>query len=159
MSENARPATDRFGNPIDPIVGYARGPILASTDEEVSRMLKARRMVGERVRSHGVDGVYDLSGMNRGAGLSEAEVPLLTSHVPFFEHRLKQHQQVEIEAREICLIQHIAEIISLDSACPARKDARANNLRADPDDPPDSIDCNSACYADWRLDRRCRCDV
>lgn len=85
MSENARPATDRFGNPIDPIVGYARGPILASTDEEVSRMLKARRMVGERVRSHGVDGVYDLSGMNRGAGLTEAEVPHLTSHVPFFE--------------------------------------------------------------------------
>jgi L-seryl-tRNA(Ser) seleniumtransferase len=85
MSENARPATDRFGNPIDPIVGYARGPILTSTDEEVSRMLKARRMVGERVRSHGVDGVYDLSGMNRGAGLSETEVPHLTSHVPFFE--------------------------------------------------------------------------
>jgi L-seryl-tRNA(Ser) seleniumtransferase len=85
MSEAAKFATDRFGHPIDPIVGYARGPILASTDEEVRRMLKARHMVGARVRSQGVDSVYDLSGMNRGAGLTEAEVPHLTSHVPYFE--------------------------------------------------------------------------
>jgi L-seryl-tRNA(Ser) seleniumtransferase len=85
MSEAAKSATDRFGHPIDPIVGYARGPILASTDEEVRRMLKARHMVGARVRSQGVDSVYDLSGMNRGAGLTEAEVPHLTSHVPYFE--------------------------------------------------------------------------
>ena len=77
--------TDRFGNPFDPIVGYARGPILKSTDEEVQRMLKARHMVGERVRAKGKDSVYDLSGMNRGAGLTEDEVPHLTSHVPFFE--------------------------------------------------------------------------
>jgi L-seryl-tRNA(Ser) seleniumtransferase len=78
--------TDRYGNPFDPIVGYARGPILKSTDEEVQRMLKARHMVGKRVREKGKDSVYDLSGMNRGAGLSEEEVPHLTSHVPFFEH-------------------------------------------------------------------------
>ena len=85
MSEATRTTTDRFGHPLDPIVGYARGPILKSTDEEVSRMLKARRMVGERVRRQGAQSVYDLSGMNRGAGLTEAEVPHLTSHVPFFE--------------------------------------------------------------------------
>jgi L-seryl-tRNA(Ser) seleniumtransferase len=76
---------DAFGNPFDPIVGYARGSILKSTDEEVERMLKARHMVGERVRTKGKDSVYDLSGMNRGAGLTEEEVPHLTSHVPFFE--------------------------------------------------------------------------
>ena len=85
MSEAGKATTDRFGHPLDPIVGYARGPILESTDEEVSRMLKARRMVGERVRSKGAHSVYDLSGMNRGAGLTAAEVPHLTSHVPFFE--------------------------------------------------------------------------
>jgi len=34
--------TDPFGNPLDPIVRYARGSILASTDEEVRRMLRAR---------------------------------------------------------------------------------------------------------------------
>ena len=82
---DATTTTDRFGNLFDPIVGYARGTILAGTDEEVQRMLKARHMVGERVRTKGKDSIYDLSGMNRGAGLTEEEVPHLTSHVPFFE--------------------------------------------------------------------------
>ena len=77
--------TDRFGNPLDPIVRYARGSILASTDEEVLRMLRARQIVGALVRSRGEDGVYDLSGMNRGSGITADDVPHLTSHVPFFE--------------------------------------------------------------------------
>jgi L-seryl-tRNA(Ser) seleniumtransferase len=77
--------TDRFGNPFDPIVRYARGTILASTDQEVARMLKARRIVGSIVRSKGKDGVHDLSGMNRGSGITAEDVPHLTSHVPFFE--------------------------------------------------------------------------
>ncbi|MBI3917122.1 MAG: hypothetical protein HY322_08955 [Betaproteobacteria bacterium] len=79
------PATDRFGNPVDPIVRYARGAILKSTDEEVARMLRARHLVGERVGRMGADSVYDLSGMNRGSGLGTEDVAHLTSHVPFFE--------------------------------------------------------------------------
>ena len=78
-------ATDRYGNPLDPIVRYARGGILKSTDEEVVRMLRARRIAGDRVRSKGKDSVYDLSGMNRGCGLTADEVGDLTSHVPFFD--------------------------------------------------------------------------
>lgn len=78
-------ATDRYGNPIDPIVRYARGTILRSTDEEVARMLRARRIAGDRVRTKGKDSVYDLSGMNRGSGLTADEVGDLTSHVPFFD--------------------------------------------------------------------------
>jgi L-seryl-tRNA(Ser) seleniumtransferase len=77
--------TDRFGNALDPIVRYARGSILKSSDEEIVRMLRARRIVGERVRRHGKDSVYDLSGMNRGSGITAEDVPHLTSHVPFFE--------------------------------------------------------------------------
>jgi L-seryl-tRNA(Ser) seleniumtransferase len=77
--------TDRFGNPVDPIVRYARGTILKSTDEEVQRMLRARQIVGDRVRAKGQESVYDLSGMNRGSGLEPAHVSHLTSHVPFFE--------------------------------------------------------------------------
>jgi L-seryl-tRNA(Ser) seleniumtransferase len=84
-ADSARPAIDRYGNPIDPIVRYARGSILKSTDEEVQRMLRARHMVGDRVRTRGKESVYDLSGMNRGSGLGTEEVPHLTSHVPFFE--------------------------------------------------------------------------
>ncbi len=84
--EQAAPAqTDRFGNPLDPVVRYARGKILKSSDEEVRRMQRARQIVGERVRSKGKDAVYDLSGMNRGSGITVEDVPHLTSHVPFFE--------------------------------------------------------------------------
>jgi len=85
MDQAKTPQTDRFGNPVDPIVRYARGAILKSTDEEVTRMLRARQIVGERVRSKGQDSVYDLSGMNRGSGITSDDVPHLTSHVPFFE--------------------------------------------------------------------------
>jgi len=78
--------TDRFGNPLDPIVRYARGSILRSSDEEIVRMLRARQIVGERVRRSGKDSVYDLSGMNRGSGITVDDVPHLTSHVPFFAY-------------------------------------------------------------------------
>src|SRR5436190_22345698 len=57
------PQIDRYGNPFDPIVRYARGTILKGTDEEISRMLRARKIVGDRVRNGGKESVYDLSGM------------------------------------------------------------------------------------------------
>jgi L-seryl-tRNA(Ser) seleniumtransferase len=76
--------TDRFGNRLDPIVRYARGSILKSSDEEIVRMLRARQIVGERVRAGGKESIYDLSGMNRGSGITVEDVPHLTSHVPFF---------------------------------------------------------------------------
>ena len=79
-------ATDSFGNAIDPIVRYARGKVLASTDEEVQRMLRARHIVGALVRNKGTESVYDLSGMNRGSGITVEDVPHLTSHVPFFAY-------------------------------------------------------------------------
>ena len=85
MATGDTPQTDHFGNPLDPIVRYARGTILKSTDEEVTRMLRARQIVGDRVRTKGKDSVYDLSGMNRGSGITHDDVPHLTSHVPFFE--------------------------------------------------------------------------
>jgi L-seryl-tRNA(Ser) seleniumtransferase len=80
----ANTETDRFGNPLDPIVRYARGGILAGTDQEVARMLLARGIVGATVRAKGKEAIYDLSGMNRGSGITAEDVPHLTSHVPFF---------------------------------------------------------------------------
>ena len=85
MNPTATPPADRYGNPLDAIVRYARGTILKSTDEEVTRMLRARNIVGERVRTRGIDSVYDLSGMNRGSGITADDTLHLTSHVPFFE--------------------------------------------------------------------------
>jgi L-seryl-tRNA(Ser) seleniumtransferase len=88
MKREPEPAvqTDRFGNPLDPIVRYARGSILRGSAEEIARMLKARTLVGDRVRRSGKESVFDLSGMNRGSGIRAEDVAHLTSHVPFFEH-------------------------------------------------------------------------
>ena len=77
---------DKYGNVIDPIVRYARGSILRGTDEEVRRMLRARHLVGALVRSKGTESIYDLSGMNRGSGITIEDVPHLTTHVPFFAY-------------------------------------------------------------------------
>ena len=40
VSGTVHGATDRLGNPLDPIVNYARGSILRGTDEEITRMLR-----------------------------------------------------------------------------------------------------------------------
>ena len=80
----ANTETDRFGNPLDAIVRYARGSILAGTDQEVVRMLRARQIVGTIVRAGSKQSIFDLSGMNRGSGITAEDVPHLTSHVPFF---------------------------------------------------------------------------
>lgn len=75
---------DRFGNAIDPSVGYARGEILRGTSDEVAKTLRARRLVRDRIAAAGAGSVFDLSGMNRGAGLHADDLPGLGSHVPFF---------------------------------------------------------------------------
>jgi L-seryl-tRNA(Ser) seleniumtransferase len=83
-AKTAAAPTDRFGNALDPIVRYARGSVLKGSDEEVQRMLRARHIVGALVRSNGKESVYDLSGMNRGSGITAEDVAHLSSHVPFF---------------------------------------------------------------------------
>ena len=110
------PATDRFGNPIDPIVRYARGTILRSTDEEVTRMLRARHIVGERVRMRGKDSIYDLSGMNRGSGLTADEIPHQTSHVPFFERFEGKTEPLALQHMGADATRHSALILNRVSA-------------------------------------------
>lgn len=117
MSDNVQTGrTDRFGNPFDPIAGYARGTILKSTDEEVQRMLRARHMVGERVRSRGKESVYDLSGMNRGGGITASETEDLTSHVPFFARFEGRTEPLALEHMGADPARHRALIINRVSA-------------------------------------------
>lgn len=87
---------DRLGNEINPMVGYARGRVLRHTDDEVAKTLHARRLVRERVSALGLESIYDLSGMNRGAGLGVDDVKFLTSHVPFFARFEGEAEQVAI---------------------------------------------------------------
>jgi L-seryl-tRNA(Ser) seleniumtransferase len=116
-TERRAPAeTDRFGNPFDPIVRYARGTILASTDQEVARMLRARHIVGSLVRDRGKERVYDLSGMNRGSGLTAEDVPYLTSHVPFFERFEGKTEPLALKHMGADAAKHAALILNRVSA-------------------------------------------
>jgi L-seryl-tRNA(Ser) seleniumtransferase len=108
--------TDRFGHPIDSIVRYARGSILAGTDQEVVRMLRARQMVGAIVRAKGKEGIFDLSGMNRGSGITVEDVPHLTSHVPFFERYEGKTEPVALKHMGAEPSKHAALILNRVSA-------------------------------------------
>lgn len=68
------PASDRFGNPIDPSAGYARGQILGDTAAEVRRMLHGRALVRARGRELGIDALYNLTGVTRAFPVSYSDV-------------------------------------------------------------------------------------
>src|SRR5262245_58027975 len=107
---------DRFGNPVDAAVGYARGAILRGTDEEVAKTLRARALVRERIEAHGVDSIYDLTGMNRGAGLSADDVKHLASHVPFFARYEGETEPIAIRHMGADPARHAALILNRVSA-------------------------------------------
>jgi L-seryl-tRNA(Ser) seleniumtransferase len=56
---------NRFGHPIDPAVGYARGPILSSSLEEAKRRTHAMRLIQERATALGHDSFYNFTGLHR----------------------------------------------------------------------------------------------
>lgn len=81
--QNAAGPTDRFGNPIDPTVFYARGKILAGNADEVQRQKHCFSIVRERCRTHGIDSVYNLTGLIRGFRFRESDTEKLQSFVHF----------------------------------------------------------------------------
>lgn len=55
-------STDRFGNAIDPSVGYARGALLQSSADEVRRLAQAGRVAADFVAREGIDKVAICTG-------------------------------------------------------------------------------------------------
>lgn len=56
---------NRFGHPIDPAVGYARGPILSSSLAEARRRTHAQRLIRERATALGPGSFYNFTGLHR----------------------------------------------------------------------------------------------
>lgn len=88
--ELARPSTrgldrtDRFGNPIDPSVGYARGRLLSGHADEVRRMLHGRRTIAARVNDLGSGSVHNLTGVTRALPLTAEDVEAMTTQLEFY---------------------------------------------------------------------------
>ncbi|MBI4504492.1 MAG: hypothetical protein HY691_03070 [Chloroflexi bacterium] len=79
---------DRFGNPIDRTVGYARGPILSSPEREVQKVSFGRRLVRERLERYGPEGLFDLTGLPRAFPLRPDDLPKLESQLTFYTYFL-----------------------------------------------------------------------
>lgn len=56
---------DRFGNPIDPVAGFARGTIITSATEEGLRLRHAQQVAARRVRALGPESVAVFTGNQR----------------------------------------------------------------------------------------------
>ncbi|TCI00226.1 selenocysteine synthase [Roseococcus sp. SYP-B2431] len=68
---------DRFGNPIDPAAGFARGAILASATEDGRRQRQGVALIRERVLRLGMASVGIFTGNRRNFLLGEADISTL----------------------------------------------------------------------------------
>lgn len=64
---NPQPAApaDRFGNAIDPVVGFARGTIIRSSVDEARRLRQGQKVAAERVRELGPHSIGVFTGNQR----------------------------------------------------------------------------------------------
>lgn len=69
--------TDRFGNPIDPNVGYARGSLLKSSADEVRRLRHAQAVTAEVVSKRGIESIGVFTGNPRYFPLLPEDLPTL----------------------------------------------------------------------------------
>lgn len=61
----SQPATDSFGNPLDPVVGFARGAIIRSSVEEALRLRNGQAVAAKRVRQLGPESIGIFTGNQR----------------------------------------------------------------------------------------------
>ncbi len=67
---------DRFGNPLDPLVGFARGAILASGTEDGLRLRHGLAVIRARAESHGAASIGIFTGNRRDLLLGEGDLEL-----------------------------------------------------------------------------------
>jgi L-seryl-tRNA(Ser) seleniumtransferase len=72
---------DRFGNEHAPGLPYARGRILAGTEDDFRKLQQAWRLIEARVRQHGPDSIYNFSGLEHGLPLTPEELPIASDFI------------------------------------------------------------------------------
>lgn len=75
---------DRFGNPIDPTVSYARGTILRSNADEILRQRQAYAVIRDRRSQLGAENAaFNLTGLIRGFRYREDDGEKMVSYIHF----------------------------------------------------------------------------
>ena len=62
--------TDRFGNPHAPALAYARGRILATTEDDFRKLRRAWSLI----RAHGPESVFVFTGLEHGLAMTAEEI-------------------------------------------------------------------------------------
>ena len=68
MKDEKEIKTDRLGNRLDPTLPYARGELIASTQDDMAKLRKAWEVIHLRVIEQGRASLFNLSGLERGLG-------------------------------------------------------------------------------------------
>lgn len=66
---------DRFGNPLAPGLPYARGKIIRSTEDDVTKLRQAWRLIRARIDKDGPDAVFNFTGLERALHLEPQDLP------------------------------------------------------------------------------------
>jgi L-seryl-tRNA(Ser) seleniumtransferase len=72
---------DRFGNELAPGLPYARGRMVASTEDDFRKLRQAWRLIEARVTKHGPEAIYNFSGLEHGLPLTPEELPIANDFV------------------------------------------------------------------------------
>src|SRR4051812_25087815 len=72
---------DRFGNEYAAGLPYARGRILASTEDDFRKLQQAWTHIRARVTAGGADAIFNFSGLEHGLPLDADELPLANDFV------------------------------------------------------------------------------
>lgn len=81
MKEPAAMDTDRLGNLFAPGLPYARGRILSGTEDDISKLRRAWRIIERRVQKDGLESVFNFSGLERSLPLEAPELPLADDEI------------------------------------------------------------------------------
>jgi len=97
LTETGKPPagrpTDRFGNPIERSVGYARGEIISDDIAEAARQRHAYNILRDRYSKFGDAEIFNLTGLIRGFPFADGDEDALRSYVhyiPRSRDRLEQ---------------------------------------------------------------------
>lgn len=72
---------DRFGNEHAAGLPYARGRIVAGTEDDFRKLRQAWRLIEARVGQHGPESIYNFSGLEHGLPLTADELPIANDFV------------------------------------------------------------------------------
>lgn len=73
--------TDRFGNAFAPGLPYARGQVIASTEDDYRKIQHAWQVMAARVTRLGPDSIFNLTGLERSLPLAPDELPFADDEV------------------------------------------------------------------------------